>query len=65
MESKWLPRLTVVDVTEWLAIGRSRVYELMAGGTLRSVRIGGSRRIKLVDLDAFVAGLDPGLPNWE
>jgi excisionase family DNA binding protein len=57
--------LTVLDVAERLVIGRSRVYELMANGSLRSVRIGGSRRIKLVDLEAFVAGLEPGLPSWD
>lgn len=57
--------LTVVDVTERLAIGRSRVYELMANGNLRSVRLGGSRRIKLVDLEAFAASLEPGLTNWD
>lgn len=67
MERKQLDTqmLTVVDVAQRLSIGRSRVYELMASGTLLSVRIGGSRRIKLVDLQAFVAGLEPGLPSWD
>lgn len=40
-----------------LSVGRSRVYELMAAAKLESVRIGGSRRIPVAALDAFVKQL--------
>lgn len=56
--------LKVSDVAERLAIGRARVYELMADGSLLSVKIGGSRRIRAGDLQAFVASLETGHPTW-
>jgi excisionase family DNA binding protein len=46
--------LTVEQAEEVTAICRSKLYELMAAGTLRSVKIGRSRRIARVDLDAFI-----------
>jgi len=38
-----------------LSIGRSKVYELMRLGQLRSVKIGGSRRIPQAALADFIA----------
>jgi excisionase family DNA binding protein len=54
--------LTPEEAAEALAIGRSKLYELLAAGALRSVRIGGCRRVPLVALKDFVASLatDPG-----
>jgi len=40
-----------------LAISRGQVYNLMASGDLKSVKIGASRRITAVDLDAYVEHL--------
>ncbi|MFS7877658.1 helix-turn-helix domain-containing protein [Streptomyces asiaticus] len=40
-----------------LRIGRSTVYELMADGTLKYVKRGGSRRIRVTDLETYVASL--------
>jgi excisionase family DNA binding protein len=37
--------LTVPEAAQTLAISRSKLYELIASGALRSVRIDGSRRI--------------------
>lgn len=42
---------------EALAVSRSRVYELMAAGRLKSVTVGRSRRIPAAALDEFVAQL--------
>jgi excisionase family DNA binding protein len=57
------PRLLKVpDVVERLGVSRAKVYELMASGELRSVRVGGSRRVDSDDLDRFVAGLDDAWP---
>jgi excisionase family DNA binding protein len=41
-----------------LRLGRSKLYELMAAGKLRSVKIGGSRRIPATALAEFVAALE-------
>lgn len=46
--------LTVEQAEEATAICRSKLYEFMAAGTLRSVKIGRSRRIARVDLESFV-----------
>ncbi|MGW3494005.1 helix-turn-helix domain-containing protein [Streptomyces sp. NPDC001020] len=50
------------DAAEALSIGRSTVYELMAEGTLKYIKLGRTRRIRRVDLEAFVENL-PVLPN--
>ncbi|MWA01558.1 helix-turn-helix domain-containing protein [Actinomadura sp. LD22] len=41
-----------------LGIGRTKVYDLMRTGALRSVRLGGSRRIPATALTEFVARLE-------
>lgn len=41
-----------------LGIGRSKVYELISSGALRSVKIGGARRIPAAALTEFVAALE-------
>jgi excisionase family DNA binding protein len=46
--------LKVPEVAEQLGISRAKVYELIAAGTLRSVKVGGCRRIRASDLRAFV-----------
>ena len=48
--------LTVPEVGGVLAISRTKVYELLASGSLASVYIGRSRRIRVSDVEAFVAG---------
>ncbi|MFD7978821.1 helix-turn-helix domain-containing protein [Streptomyces sp. NPDC059071] len=50
---------TVKDAAEYLSFSRSTVYELMAAGELPYVKVGRSRRIRLAELDAFVAQLKP------
>jgi excisionase family DNA binding protein len=45
------------EVAELLGVGRTKVYELMGSGLLRSVKIGGSRRVPKVAVDEFVAKL--------
>jgi excisionase family DNA binding protein len=46
--------VSVVDAARILSLSRSTVYELMYSGKLPSVKIGGSRRIRVMDLEAFV-----------
>jgi excisionase family DNA binding protein len=54
-----MPRLllTVPEAAEALAISRSKLYELLAAGLVRSVRIDGSRRVPLEALETYVATL--------
>jgi excisionase family DNA binding protein len=49
---------TVVEVAKVLSIGRSKVYELLYAGDLKSVKIGGSRRVRYSDLGDYVRCLD-------
>jgi excisionase family DNA binding protein len=50
--------LTLKETAMVLRLGRSKLYELMAAGKLRSVKIGGSRRISATALAEFVAALE-------
>ncbi|MDA0567724.1 helix-turn-helix domain-containing protein [Streptomonospora sp. S1-112] len=49
--------LTVPEAARALAISRSKLYELMSAGAVRSVKIDGARRIPVRALDAYVASL--------
>ena len=49
--------LRVGDVAVQLNVSRSKVYELMASGALRSVKIDRTRLIRDADLQEFVASL--------
>ncbi len=45
---------TPVEAAEALSIGRSTLYELLARGELRSVRIGSCRRVPVAAVAAYV-----------
>jgi excisionase family DNA binding protein len=47
--------LSPEEAARALSISRTRVYELMASGRLRSLKIGRSRRISVDALAAFVS----------
>jgi excisionase family DNA binding protein len=49
--------LSPTEAAAQLSIGRSKVYELMRLGQLRSVKIGASRRIPQAALADFMAAL--------
>ncbi|MBU3863243.1 helix-turn-helix domain-containing protein [Streptomyces sp. 4503] len=46
---------TLEEAAKTLRVGRSTVYELMADGTLKFIKRGQSRRIRVTDLEIFVA----------
>ena len=46
-----------VQAAEALAISRSKLYELLAAGLVRSVRIDGSRRVPVEALETYIATL--------
>lgn len=45
------------EAAKALGIGRSKIYALMASGQLESVLVGGSRRIPLDAMHAFIEQL--------
>ena len=49
--------LTVPEAAKALAISRSKLYELLAAGLVRSVRIDGSRRVPVEALETYVSHL--------
>ena len=52
------PRLYSIELTtQELGISRTSVYELMATGKLRSVKIGRRRFVPREAIDDFIAGL--------
>lgn len=46
--------LTIEEAAGRLRIHRSKLYELVATGELKSLHIGRLRRIKVTDLEAFI-----------
>jgi excisionase family DNA binding protein len=49
--------LTVAQAAEYLSVGRTRVYDLMRTGQLKSVKLGSSRRVARAALDEFLDGV--------
>lgn len=49
--------LTPEEAAELLAVGRTKLYELLRTGALESVRIGAARRIPAAALTAYVERL--------
>lgn len=45
------------EAADALGISRARLYQLLATGELGSVKLGASRRVPTVELDAFVQRL--------
>jgi excisionase family DNA binding protein len=50
--------LRAEDVARRLQIGRTKVYDLIRSGALRSVKVGGCRRVTQAALADFIAELD-------
>jgi excisionase family DNA binding protein len=48
---------TVPEAADVLSLGSSKVYELVAAGTIESVKIGRARRVPAEALERFVAQL--------
>ena len=47
----------VEEAAQLLGVGRTRIFDLMKLGELRSVKIGGSRRVPAAALDEYIARL--------
>ena len=46
--------LTLDEVAQYLAVGRSLVDDLVGSGALRVLQIGPERRVRFEDLEAFL-----------
>lgn len=46
---------TVPEVAQFLAVSRSKVYQMMDAGTLPHVKLGHSRRIRWTDVEQLVS----------
>jgi excisionase family DNA binding protein len=46
--------LTVPEAAAALGISRSKLYQLIAAGTVRSVRIDGARRVPVESLTSYI-----------
>jgi excisionase family DNA binding protein len=46
--------LTIEDACERLSIGRSHLYDYLMDGSIRSIKLGKSRRIPAAALDEFI-----------
>ncbi len=46
--------LTVPEAATALGVSRSKLYQLLTSGAVRSVRIDGSRRVPVAALNAYV-----------
>lgn len=55
--------LSPTSAADWLDVGRTTVYALMAAGDLPYLRVGSHRRIRVADLEAYaeqqLRALDP------
>ena len=49
--------LTVVEAATMLGVGRTKAYELIAGGELQVVHIGRAARVPLIAVRRYVDGL--------
>lgn len=70
VETVAVPKLAVRVETAagMLDVGRSKICELIASGELPSFKLGGSRRIAVEDIEAYVRSQltrDQTLPNAE
>ncbi len=49
--------ITVNQAADKIGLGRTTMYQLIRRGDLRSVKIGGARRVAITDLEQFVIRL--------
>ena len=53
----------IPEVASQLNVSRSKVYELLTSGALRSIKIDRTRLVRGSDLGGDVEALEPSLPN--
>lgn len=47
--------LTVREAADMMAVSRSKLYELIGSGAVRSIRIGGLRRVPVEAVESYIA----------
>ena len=50
--------LRIKEAAQFLGLGRSKVYELIGSGRLKSIKVDSARRIPVAALTEFLAALD-------
>jgi len=55
--------LTVEEAGHELRLGKTATSALIKSGVLPSVKIGGSRRVRRTELEAYINGLPASLPD--
>ena len=50
--------LRILEAAQILGIGRSKTYELIASGRLKSIKLDSARRVPVAALTEFLASLD-------
>jgi excisionase family DNA binding protein len=53
--------ITVEEATEQLRISRSKIYQFIRSGALKTCVIGRRRLVRRADLERFVAELEPAV----
>ena len=48
--------ISAEELGQWLMLGRTRTWELLAGGEIPSYKIGRLRRIKKSDVEEYLEG---------
>ncbi len=51
---KWDSLMTPTDLQAWLGCGRTKIYELLQTGEIRSYRVGRLVRIRKQDVEEFL-----------
>lgn len=54
--------LTVDDLATEMRCSKWKAKQLLAAGEVPSIKVGGLRRVRRGDLEAFLAGIPPSLP---
>lgn len=49
---------TINEVSEATGLGRTKIYELIGNGSLKSFKIGHRRLVRAVDLEALISTAD-------
>lgn len=53
--------LTAEQASQVLQIGRSHLYELLGRGEIKSIKIGRSRRIPVIEIERYIeSGMEDG-----
>jgi excisionase family DNA binding protein len=53
-DARWDSLMSPVELQAWLGCGRTKVYELLQAGEIRSYRVGRLVRVRKEDVEEFL-----------